>query len=143
EPSYKALQVAIETASHFHADLLLVHIVAPANLGPPSVPIFALAGQEEYERLVTETMEQLKAVVRQRIPNALKARTTIATGDAADEIVRLAKSEMVELIVIATHGLTGWRHLIFGSVADKVVRLSERPVVVVPVHATTGNSHGR
>ena len=41
--------------------------------------------------------------------------------------------ERVDLIVIATHGLTGWRHLIFGSVAENVIRLAGRPVLVVPV----------
>ena len=35
-------------------------------------------------------------------------------------------------IVIATHGMTGWRHVMFGSVAEKVVRLAHRPVLTVP-----------
>ena len=57
-------------------------------------------------------------------------------GDAAEEIVRLAKTEAANLIVIATHGLTGWRHLVFGSVAEKVIRLSDQPVLVIPPHET-------
>jgi nucleotide-binding universal stress UspA family protein len=55
-------------------------------------------------------------------------------GEAADEIVQMAKIEKADLIVIATHGVTGWRHLVFGSVAEKVIRLSERPVLVIPSH---------
>jgi nucleotide-binding universal stress UspA family protein len=37
----------------------------------------------------------------------------------------------VDLIVIATHGLTGWQHLVFGSVAEKVVRLATCPVLTI------------
>ena len=58
----------------------------------------------------------------------------IGAGDAASEIVRIASEQSADLIVIATHGLTGWRHLVFGSVAEKVIRLSDRPVLVAPVH---------
>jgi nucleotide-binding universal stress UspA family protein len=139
EPSYNALQVAIEMASHFKAELLLAHIVAPTVLGPDSVPVFALGGQDEHERIVKEATAELQAAVKQRIPIALKARTTIGSGDAADEIVRLSKEDGVDLIVMSTHGLTGWRHLVFGSVAEKVVRLSIVPVLVIPTHEAKGN----
>lgn len=56
------------------------------------------------------------------------------SGDADNEIVRLATKESADLIVIATHGVTGWRHLVFSSVAEKVIRLSERPFLVIPIH---------
>jgi nucleotide-binding universal stress UspA family protein len=36
------------------------------------------------------------------------------------------------MMVMATHGLTGWRRFIFGSVAEKVVRLSRCPVLTIP-----------
>jgi nucleotide-binding universal stress UspA family protein len=57
---------------------------------------------------------------------------------AAHEIVRLANEHAVDLIVIATHGETGWRRLVFGSVAEKVVRLAECPVLTIqPEHDDT------
>jgi Universal stress protein family len=46
------------------------------------------------------------------------------------EILRTADAERVDLIVIATHGLTGWRRLAFGSVTDKIVRTADCPVRV-------------
>jgi nucleotide-binding universal stress UspA family protein len=46
----------------------------------------------------------------------------------------MASTEKVDLIVIATHGVTGWRHLVFGSVAEKTIRLAEQPVLVMPTH---------
>lgn len=81
-----------------------------------------------------ESAEKQLAIAAQNVPAELKSRTAIGTGDAADEIVRIAKTEAADLIVIATHGLTGWRHLVFGSVAEKVIRLADRPVLVIPAH---------
>jgi nucleotide-binding universal stress UspA family protein len=54
--------------------------------------------------------------------------------NAADEIVRTATTEKADLIEISTHGLTGWRHLVFGSIAEKVIRLADRPALVIPAH---------
>ena len=47
------------------------------------------------------------------------------------EIIRVAESEKADLIVIATHGLTGWRRLAFGSVTDKLVRTAACSVLVL------------
>jgi nucleotide-binding universal stress UspA family protein len=96
--------------------------------------MIAFAGQEVYETAAKETAEKQLAIATQRIPVEIGSRTVVATGDSADEIVRLAKTEAADLIMIATHGRTGWRHLVFGSVAEKVIRLSDRPVLVIPVH---------
>jgi nucleotide-binding universal stress UspA family protein len=134
EPSQKALQTAIEFAVQFRAELILVHVIAPAAPGIPADPTYAFAGTEAYEKALRTQAEEQLTLAEQRLPEGLKSRKVIGTGDAADEIVRLADEEGADLIVIATHGLTGWRHLVFGSVAEKVMRHSQRPVLVVPAH---------
>jgi nucleotide-binding universal stress UspA family protein len=55
----------------------------------------------------------------------------VGHGDAASEIARIAQDEHFGLIVIATHGMTGWRNVQLGSVAERVVRLSTRPVLSI------------
>ncbi|HEY6328990.1 MAG TPA: universal stress protein [Blastocatellia bacterium] len=47
------------------------------------------------------------------------------------ELLRIAEHNQVDLIVISTHGMTGWHQLAFGSVTDKVVRLATCPVLVL------------
>ena len=49
----------------------------------------------------------------------------------------MAEAEGIDLIVIATHGMTGPRHLAFGSVAEKVVRTAGCPVLVLRKSAET------
>jgi len=134
EPSYTALHSAAEMALHFKAELVMVHVIPPAAPGIPADSSYAFAGVEDYEKALRLRAEEQFSVAAEALPEGIKSRNVIATGDAANEIVRLSKDESADLIVIATHGLTGWRHLIFGSVAEKVIRHSYNPVLVVPIH---------
>ena len=134
EPSGKALDAAIEAAVQFGAELVLVHVVPAAVPGIPADPAFAFTGPEGYEKELRVNAEEQLTLAAKRVPSEIKSRRVVGNGDAADEIARIATAENAELIVIATHGLTGWRHLVFGSVAEKVIRLADRPVLVIPVH---------
>jgi nucleotide-binding universal stress UspA family protein len=69
---------------------------------------------------------------RNKVPKEIKARDQVIIGNPSQQIVETAKKESADIIVIATHGMTGWRRFIFGSVAEKVVRLAECPVLTVP-----------
>lgn len=109
EPSDKVLQAAIEVGSHFDSELLLAHFVAPAAPGIPADPMLAFAGNETYEQAAKSAAEEQLAMVIKRIPSDLKTRSIVEFGDAAEEIVRLVKTEAADLVVISTHGLTGWR----------------------------------
>jgi nucleotide-binding universal stress UspA family protein len=60
-----------------------------------------------------------------------KIRTLVARGEAASEVGRIAVAEKTDLIILATHGWTGWRHLVFGSVAEKILREAPCPVLSI------------
>lgn len=138
--SYKALRNAAELATHFNAELFLVHVLAPipilatpSSVVPTVMPVEPPdVGQSKPEEQELAAEERLNAAAKPLLP--VGSRIKVEIGNPADEIVRLAKSESVDLIVISTHGVTGWRHLIFGSVAEKVIRLADRPVLVIPAH---------
>jgi len=133
EPSYKALHCAAEVASHFQAELVIVHVIAPGHQIPPD-PAYVFEGPEGFQQEQRVAAEERLSIAAKQLPSDIKSRTIIGSGDAADGIVRLSTTAAADLIVIATHGLTGWRHLVFGSVAEKVVRLADRPVLVIPAH---------
>jgi nucleotide-binding universal stress UspA family protein len=72
------------------------------------------------------------AEVAHRVREAdVEVRTEICQGKPYEEIVKVAKAEEVELIVIATHGYTGFKHFMLGSTAERVVRTAPCPVLVV------------
>jgi nucleotide-binding universal stress UspA family protein len=65
------------------------------------------------------------------VPPDVIAHPVLASGDPPREIIRAAEDQKIDLIVIATHGHTGWGRLLFGSVAEKVVRLAPCPVLTI------------
>lgn len=104
---------------------------APMAQSPTVPEAFNVASyRTELEGSAQRSMQD---VVEQKVSKELRVRQIIGHGEAASEIVRIAEEETVDLIVIATHGLTGWRHLLFGSVAEKVVRLAKCPVLTIRI----------
>ena len=138
EPSREALKVAGEFAAQFGAELALVHVV-PVLPALPSDPNYVLK-VPEYERLLHQDAdEKLGQLVGEMVTRGATARAIVGHGDAANEIVRMAETEKADLIVIATHGTTGWRRMLFGSVAGKVVRLAKCPVLTIRAPEVAGN----
>ena len=76
---------------------------------------------------------------RDRVKSAgVSVETTTLSGRAAPEIVAHAKKTGADLIVMGTHGRSGFQHAILGSVAERVLRHSPCPVLVVPVRQAPG-----
>jgi nucleotide-binding universal stress UspA family protein len=135
DPSTEALDAAANIASRYGSEILLFHAVPLIPRLPEGVSIFA---EGDYEKeLIKNAEDRLNALSAKLAQNGVKARLVVGlANDAAMEIIRTAEHEKVDLIVIATHGMTGWRRLPFGSVADKVVRTAECPVLVLRTAAT-------
>lgn len=131
EPSRAALDAAAELAMRNHADLYLVHVVPVVPTLPPD-PNFLLAVPEYERALHADAQRQLDLLRAEMMTMGLEVQVIVGHGSAAHEIVRVANDEKVDLIVIATHGTTGWEHAMFGSVAEKVVQLAKRPVLTIP-----------
>jgi nucleotide-binding universal stress UspA family protein len=141
EPSYQALEVAIELASNFSAELYLVHVVPevprPSWASPLDLEL-AKCGLEvsEYEEMLhTGAQQKLHELIKDRIPKTLCARATVSDGEPVTQILRAVSEELPDLIVIATQGQTSLNQLIFGSVTEKLVRLAICPVLTI--HGST------
>jgi nucleotide-binding universal stress UspA family protein len=62
---------------------------------------------------------------------AVEVRAEVASGHPADEILRHAEENSIDLVLMATHGRSGVRRWVLGSVADKVLRKSKTPIWLV------------
>jgi universal stress protein A len=133
DPSYEALHSAAEMAIHMDAEIFIVHMV-PKVHGIPPDPLYAFEGPEEHAQLLKADAErQVKDIIEQRLPKNVKSQTIIRQEETAEGILHVAEEIDADVIVIATHGRTGWRHLVFGSVAEKVIREAHCPVLVTRV----------
>ena len=126
--SEKALKYAVRLAEDFGSELTLLHVLEPA-ISPTFAGLPAPAFSEEE---MADAQESLRALVNSvRAAGVAGARSTMRTGVATHEIVEAAKDLDVDLIVIATHGYTGWKHFAIGSTAARVARAAPCPVLVV------------
>jgi len=125
-----ALDTAADLALRFGSELGLVHVV-PALPNLPSLRSFFKEG--EYEQtLQADAGKQLAQMVEKIAEQGIKAKYALGTAnDTGMEILRTATHNHADLIVIATHGMTGWHQLAFGSVAEKVVRLATIPILLL------------
>jgi nucleotide-binding universal stress UspA family protein len=130
--SHEAVRVAAQYASCLGAEVLLVHAV-------PAIPKLTSAAEffheAEYENALRKDAQQRLQVLAQDLAEkGIRARTEIGiANEVGMEILRIAEHNHADLIVIATHGMTGWHELVFGSVAEKVVKLATCPVLVLRV----------
>jgi universal stress protein A len=134
EPSRIGLRTAKDLAAGDKAECILIHVVAPVRAIPPSGPAahsgFELSAvMQELEDAATKSLEETSL---QMASEGIRARSLVVQGTPAEEIAAAAEREEADVIVIATHGWTGWRRFVFGSVAEKVVRLARCPVLTIP-----------
>jgi nucleotide-binding universal stress UspA family protein len=134
DASRAALDVAVDMASRFGAELLLVYVVPAIPDLPKDVSIFK---EGEYDKsLENKDAQQLKELAATVANKNVKVRTELGTGDDVGmELVRIAENDHVDMIIIATHGMTGWREFAFGTVAEKVVKQADCPVLVLRAKA--------
>lgn len=88
-----------------------------------------------HYRSEQEATKAMNEFVEKCISPEIQLKPVVRTGSPADEVRRFAEEQEVDLIVMATHGRTGLKHMVMGSVAEKVVRLSSVPVLTVKPHA--------
>lgn len=132
EPSLLAISAATELAGLTGAEILLVHVVSPLPASPHPGALSAFDTAAYLKEMLTHGRASMERLVKERIPGKVPSRSMILTGNPSGEIARVAEDEGVDLVVIATHGLTGWRRFVFGSVAERVVRTASCPVLTVP-----------
>jgi nucleotide-binding universal stress UspA family protein len=138
DPSRAALETAADMASRFGAQLLVVH-VAPAIPDLPDGVSILKEGQYDQNLidLSAQHLSQVAAKLTARLGSKnLKVRTELGiANDVGMELIRIAEHDHVDLIIIATHGMTGWRKFAFGSVTEKVVKDAGCPVLVLRAEA--------
>ena len=136
EPSYEGLKAGNELANFFSAELVLVFVISTAQILPGYYESVATILPQILKEVEESAKNSLQQIAQEIIAKEVKARTLLIQGGPAEEIVRAAEEEAVDLIVISTHGQSGWKKLISGSVTERVVRLADRPVLTIHAPAS-------
>jgi universal stress protein A len=116
EWSGRAVDYALDLASQFGGEVILLHILEPlAYPGNGVIPLSA-AGELRAEK------EEIRAILASYTAGSnVHARFLVQTGRAWVEICKVARDERCDLLVLCKHGATGITKALMGSVADKVI----------------------
>src|SRR5581483_6215176 len=135
ESSERAVDLAVELATQSGGKLAVVHVLRPA-------PVYA-TGLEFATPMecMGDDCEDLFRAIRLRIPIPLLADEFIYQGEAAEEILRAARSWGADVIVCGTQGRRGLSHLVLGSTAESLVRRAHCPVLVAKAERKTAGVH--
>jgi nucleotide-binding universal stress UspA family protein len=138
ELSQEAGEYAREYQKVFGAELHVVHVCQP--LDTPGLQMEMIPGVDlsiSQENVVEASRSRLETIVRSRFPVDTPVTCESLVGRAWPEVCDYAKRCGIDLIIVATHGLTGLRHVVIGSTAERIVQHAYCPVLTVKSFSET------
>jgi nucleotide-binding universal stress UspA family protein len=144
EPAYRALDIAVDLADRYSAEMVIVSVVTPVIYPlisfastdfptgvPPIIPAAAVGEylkglRAQHEKVLEEALKRAKETK----PD-LKDSVKLLEGRPADEIIRFAKEERFDIIVMGSRGLGGIKEIFLGSVSDRVADQAACPILIV------------
>jgi nucleotide-binding universal stress UspA family protein len=134
DASIHAFDHAVAIAGWYGAELTILNVRPPTVAQVPDLPVSQGAGPApDLER----AQEQISDCVRVARGAGIPTNVLIDVGQPAADIVGRAASIPADLIVMGTHGVGGFDHLVLGSVTEGVVQRAPCPVLTVPPRART------
>jgi nucleotide-binding universal stress UspA family protein len=128
ELAERALIIAGDMAESLNATIILTRVVPPPVQGSFYAPRLAEEMQQAQTKDAQAYLDEVAARLR---ADRLTVDTRLARGEPASGIIRLARDEPCELIVMGSHGMGGLGWHVFGSVAMKVLHGASIPVLIV------------
>lgn len=126
ENSLAALGVAARIARDNDGGILLLHVI-PMIVAPAGVPVYV----DMYKSREETALQRLREIAGKYL-RGVKHELRTHVGEPIGAIIRTAKREAVDLIVMAPHGRRGFSRIMLGSVAEMVLREAPCPVMCVP-----------
>jgi nucleotide-binding universal stress UspA family protein len=131
EASQAAVRYALDLARMLGARVTLLHAYAwPVYPASPDGAAF-IPSPSALAELVRAAEADMRELVGRLAEAGVVLDSRTVAGPAPDAILKMARDEAFDLIVMGTHGRTGLRHLLLGSVAERVVRAAGAPVLTI------------
>jgi len=122
---------ALQLAHAFKAELIALYAFDIDVWKIPSKHL-TIGGLDKISGSQAQARQQGKDALKKLADSLdLDVKTIFTEGDPGHEIVRVAEERKADLIVLGTHGQTGWKHFVLGSVAELVVRHAPCAVLTI------------
>jgi nucleotide-binding universal stress UspA family protein len=125
EAGAKAFNTALELAAKYGAELYVLSVARPPDIGDDVETEAVVENSREYHRKLLEPLKPTVAKAR------VNGQFDVAVGHPAEQIIYYADRNGVDLIVMGDRGRSKFARLLLGSVSKQVVEHADRPVMVV------------
>ena len=133
--SRRAVQHAARIAGWYESEVDLLHVVA--SVAPPAVladyPSSIKLDANARQQMVEQTQRYGEPLAAAGVPFT----TTVEEGDTVGTILDQTRARGSDLVVMGTHGSSGFERLLLGSISEKVLRTAQCPVLTIPPHDDT------
>lgn len=129
-----SLAFAVELARKFSAELEIVHVWDRPTYLTEAMMVTHGGGQRPITELVVENAEHDMQTFLDEValPADVPYGRRLISGDPASELLREIERGDYDLVVLGTHGRSGFSRLLLGSIAEKIVRHAAIPVLTIP-----------
>ena len=129
----RALKMAAKLAARCDAELVMVHALQTGSLRTDYEAVVSDSVRDAYLKIGQEQADAIFSRAAKKAHNlgVTKIKPVMKVGDPVKVVLKAAKKQDAELVVVGTRGLTGLRELALGSVAHKLTSMAHCPVMVV------------
>ncbi|WP_297332134.1 universal stress protein [Flavobacterium sp.] len=136
EHAEHALKVAAQIARKNNSEIYLLHMLElPSHISDDGIgesnAVGSSAGVPEVMFFMEKTRERFEEVLNAPYLEGIPVVEAIQFDRAFDGIIKQSKKHSIDLIVMGSHGASGFREMFIGSNTEKVVRTSNIPVLVI------------
>ena len=129
EHAGRALAYAIAWGRQLNAHLTLIHVIQ--SLSDVGLEMASSAPSAHLERLEKELARHMNGYLQQVVDAGAQGDLVMAHGSPVDEMIKVVNDRGIDLIIMGSHGRSGFNRLLLGSMAEKVMRLAPCPVLIV------------
>jgi nucleotide-binding universal stress UspA family protein len=130
ESARHALTYAVSFAREYKAEIVLLHVVENLTVGYAS-DLFPVPMAEVFEEISGYAKIELGKLAAEVRSKGAEVREQVIQGKPSTEILRIAREETADMIVLGTHGKGLLDQALFGSTAERVLRKTPCPVLTV------------
>jgi nucleotide-binding universal stress UspA family protein len=128
----QVLPYAEEVAKRFGGKLILLQVISmPITISSPEAPGPIVGVFEQINREEAIARDYLEGLAKSLRAKGLDVESATLQGAAGESIVTYAGKNKIELVVLATHGRSGIKRLVFGSVADYLMKRLGLPMLII------------
>lgn len=128
ESARLALRYGISFAREYQAELTVLHVVETIAVGYAS-DLFPVPMAEVFQEIAGYARSELAKLAQEARDKGVAVVEKVVQGRPAAEIIRVAREDTIDVIVLGTHGKGVLDHALFGSTTEKVVRKAPCPVL--------------